>query len=68
MPFLSLPSLNTIAWIIPISILFGLAAAFFFTHYWGALFSKNYTYPPLRPLWDCIASAIYFTGATKYLA
>ena len=64
-------SLTLLLWIIPISILFGLAAMLFSrsTHYWGALFSKAIPYPPLRPLVGGIvfASAIYFTGATKYL-
>jgi hypothetical protein len=48
------------------SILFGLAAMLFPEVPIGAL--QNYTISPLRPFVGIVfASAIYFTGATKYL-
>lgn len=63
-------NLNILLWIIPISILFGLAAMLFSrsTHFWGTLFAKI-QYPPLRPFVGGIvfAVAIYFIGTTKYL-
>jgi H+/Cl- antiporter ClcA len=64
-------TLKLLLWIIPISILFGLAAMLFSrsTQYWGTLFSKTIPYPPLRPFVGGIifASAMYFIGTTKYL-
>jgi H+/Cl- antiporter ClcA len=64
-------TLKILLWIIPISILFGLAAMLFSrsTHYWVSLFSKTIPYPPLRPFVGGIlfASAMYFIGTTKYL-
>jgi H+/Cl- antiporter ClcA len=64
-------SLKTLLWIIPTSILFGLAAMLFSrsTHYWGVLFSKTIKYPPLRPFIGGLlfAIVIYFISTTKYL-
>jgi len=64
-------TLTVLLWIIPISILFGLAAMLFSrsTHFWGTLFSKTIKYPPLRPFIGGIlfASVMYFIGTTKYL-
>ena len=64
-------TLTVLLWVIPISILFGLAAMLFSrsTHYWGSLFSKTIKYPPLRPFIGGLlfASAMYFIGTTKYL-
>ncbi|KIA86270.1 voltage-gated chloride channel family protein [Flavobacterium sp. AED] len=64
-------NLTTLFWVILASILFGLAAMLFSrsTHFWGALFSKNISYPPLRPFIGGIilALAIYFIGTTKYI-
>lgn len=58
-------------WIIPVSILFGLAAMLFSrsTHYWGALFTKKIKYAPLRPFIGgaVLAFTIYFIGTTKYI-
>jgi H+/Cl- antiporter ClcA len=63
-------TLTLLLWIIPISILFGLAAMLFSrsTHFWGTLFSKTIQYPPLRPFVGGIilAFAMYFIGNTKY--
>jgi H+/Cl- antiporter ClcA len=64
-------TLTILLWIIPISILFGLAAMLFSrsTHFWSTLFSKTIKYPPLRPFVGGIlfASVMYFIGTTKYL-
>jgi H+/Cl- antiporter ClcA len=67
------PDLNfeNLLWIIPISILFGLAAMLFSrsTHFWGNLFSKNITYPPLRLYVGGIILALtmYYFGANKFM-
>jgi H+/Cl- antiporter ClcA len=67
------PEMNftSLFWILISSILFGFAALLFSrsTHYWGKLFSKTITYPPLRPFIGGIilAIAIYFIGTTKYI-
>lgn len=69
----SVPDFNfkILLWIIPVSILFGLAAMLFSrsTHYWGALFSKKIKYAPLRPFIGgaILAVAIYFMGTSKYI-
>lgn len=61
----------TFFWIIIVSILFGLAALLFSrsTHFWGKLFSKSISYPPLRPFVGglILAVSIYFIGTTKYI-
>lgn len=63
--------LKILLWIIPTSILFGLAAMLFSrsTHYWGVLFSKTIKYPPLRPFVGGVlfAFVMYLIGTTKYL-
>lgn len=63
-------TLTLLLWIIPISVLFGLAAMLFSRsiHFWGTLFSKTIQYPPLRPFVGGIifAFAMYFIGTTKY--
>ncbi|MDI5899330.1 voltage-gated chloride channel family protein [Flavobacterium yafengii] len=70
-PILPEMSFTTLFWIIPVSVLFGLAAMLFSrsTHFWGHLFSKNITFPPLRPFVGGIilALAIYGIGTTKYI-
>jgi H+/Cl- antiporter ClcA len=70
-PILPEMSFTTLFWIIPVSILFGLAAMLFSrsTHFWGYLFSKNISFPPLRPFVGGIilAVAIYCIGTTKYI-
>jgi hypothetical protein len=60
---------NTIVWIIPISILFGLAAMFFpEVPIIGLIFKKLYhILRYVHSVGYLFASAIYFTGATKYL-
>ena len=64
-------SIEILFWIIPISILFGLAAMLFSrsTHFWGSLFSKTILYPPLRPFLGGLlfAIAMYFISTTKYM-
>ena len=70
-PILPAISFTTLFWILIVSILFGLAAMLFSrsTHFWGHLFTKNISYPPLRPFVGGIllAIAIYFIGTTKYI-
>jgi H+/Cl- antiporter ClcA len=70
-PFLPENNFTTLFWVIIVSILFGLAAMLFSrsTHFWGYLFSKTISFPPLRPfVGGCfIALAVYFIGTTKYI-
>jgi H+/Cl- antiporter ClcA len=70
-PMLPENSFTTFLWVILVSILFGFAAMLFSrsTHFWGHLFSKTISYPPLRPfVGGCfIALAVYFIGTTKYI-
>jgi H+/Cl- antiporter ClcA len=60
----------TFLWVILVGILFGLASMLFSrtTHFWGKIFSKTITYPPLRPFVGGIilALAFYFIGTTKF--
>lgn len=64
-------NLENFLWIIPASVLFGLAAMLFSrsTHFWGSLFSKTISYPPLRPYVGGIifALVVYYFGATKFM-
>ena len=64
-------SFINLAWIIIVAILFGLAAMLFSrtTHFWGRLFSKTISYPPLRPFVGglILAVAIFASGTTKYI-
>ncbi|MFV8327852.1 voltage-gated chloride channel family protein [Flavobacterium sp. ZS1P14] len=68
-----IPEMNftTLFWVILVSILFGLAALLFSrsTHFWGALFSKTISFPPLRPFTGglILAVVIYCIGTTKYI-
>jgi H+/Cl- antiporter ClcA len=70
-PILPEMSFTTLFWIISVSVLFGLAAMLFSrsTHFWSHLFSKNITFPPLRPFVGGIilALTIYGIGTTKYI-
>jgi len=70
-PFVPEIGFTTFFWAILVSILFGLAAMLFSrsTHFWGHLFSKTISFPPLRPfVGGCfIALAVYFIGTTKYI-
>ena len=64
-------NLENLLWIILSSILFGLAAMLFSrsTHFWGSLFKKNISYPPLRPFVGGIifALVVYYFSATKFM-
>ena len=64
-------SWSNLAWIIPVSLLFGLAAMLFSrtTHFWAGLFSKWIKYAPLRPFVGGIVLAllVYFIGTTKFI-
>lgn len=68
-----IPELNleNLLWIIPTSILFGLAAMVFSrsTHFWTSLFKKTISYPPLRPYVGGIIFAliVYPLGASKFM-
>ncbi|MFV5692580.1 voltage-gated chloride channel family protein [Flavobacterium sp. LT1R49] len=70
-PIIPEMNLTNVFWVILASILFGFAAMLFSrsTHFWGALFSKIISFPPLRPFIGGIilALAIYFIGTTKYI-
>ncbi|QIH38117.1 voltage-gated chloride channel family protein [Flavobacterium sp. Sr18] len=70
-PYLPEIGFTTLFWAILVSVLFGLAAMLFSrsTHFWGRLFSKTISFPPLRPfVGGCfIALAVYFIGNTKYI-
>jgi H+/Cl- antiporter ClcA len=70
-PIIPEMSFTILFWIIPVSILFGLAAMLFSrsTHFWAHLFSKNISFPPLRPFIGGIilAVVIYCIGTTKYI-
>lgn len=58
-------------WVIPASIAFGLAAWLFSksVHFWGDLFRKNISYPPLRPVVGglIIAVLIWYTQWYQYI-
>lgn len=64
-------SVSGIALIIPVSILFGIAAMIFsrMIPLWSGLASKYIKYPPLRPFAGgvIIALAVWAMGATKYI-
>ena len=70
-PFIPEISFTVLFWVIVVSILFGLAAMLFSrtTHFWGKLFSKTISFPPIRPFIGgfIIALAVYFIGTTKYI-
>ncbi|RTY71158.1 voltage-gated chloride channel family protein [Flavobacterium sp. LB2P53] len=70
-PFVPSITFITLFWVVLVSILFGLVAMLFSrsTHFWGRLFSKTISFPPLRPfVGGCfIALAVYFIGTTKYI-
>lgn len=59
-----------IFWVIAMGSIFGLTAMLFSktTHFWGNLFSKNISYPPLRPVIGGIILALIFQiiGTSKY--
>lgn len=62
---------DLLLWAIAAGIFFGLAAWIFSksTHFFGALFSKKISYPPLRPVLGgiVIAVIVYAIGTTKYI-
>ncbi|RTY97437.1 chloride channel protein [Flavobacterium sp. RSP49] len=70
-PFVPSITFITLSWVVLVSILFGLVAMLFSrsTHFWGRLFSKTISSPPLRPfVGGCfIALAVYCIGTTKYI-
>lgn len=70
-PIVPTMTLTTLAWLIAVGVLFGLAAMLFSrtTHFWGRLFSKTISYPPLRPFVGglILTLAIFAIGSTKYI-
>ncbi len=70
-PIIPEVSFTTLFWVVPVSVLFGLAAMLFSrsTHFWGHLFSKTISFAPLRPFVGgvILVVAIYCIGTTKYI-
>ncbi|RVT71338.1 chloride channel protein [Flavobacterium sufflavum] len=70
-PLIPEMNLKNLLWIIPASVLFGLAAMLFSrsAHLWSAVFSKTITYPPLRPYIGGIILALifYYFGSAKFM-
>lgn len=70
-PLIPEMNLENFVWIIPTSILFGLAAMLFSRSalFWSAAFSKIISYPPLRPYIGGVILALifYYFGATKFM-
>jgi len=70
-PIIPEVSFTTLFWVVPVSVLFGLAAMLFSrsTHFWGHLFSKTISFAPLRPFVGgvILVVAVYCIGTTKYI-
>ena len=70
-PIIPEVSFTTLFWVVPVSVLFGLAAMLFSrsTHFWGHLFSKTISFAPLRPFVGgvILVLAVYCIGTTKYI-
>lgn len=64
-------SMVNLLWLIPAGILFGLAGRLFAKacHWWGDVFKKNISYPPLRPVVGgvLVALIVWASGTTKYI-
>ncbi|MGY6520304.1 MAG: voltage-gated chloride channel family protein [Mongoliitalea sp.] len=64
-------SMVNLLWLIPAGILFGLAGRLFAKacHFWGDLFQKYISYPPLRPVIGgvLVALIVWASGTTKYI-
>ena len=69
-PYIPKINLVNLAWTIPIGVLCGLTAMLFSktTHFFKRLFSKNISFPPLRPLLGgvILSIAFYTASATKF--
>ena len=61
----------TVLWSLLAGMIFGLVSMLFSksTHFWGNLFKKYISYPPLRPLIGgvVLAAIVYLMGTTKYI-
>ena len=61
----------TVLWSLLAGIIFGLVSMLFSksTHFWGNLFKKYISYPPLRPVIGgvVLAAIVYLMGTTKYI-
>ena len=70
-PFVPSITLEAVFWAFLVGIPFGFAAMLFSrtTHWWGKIFSKYITFPPLRPFVGgiIIAVAVFFIGTTKFI-
>ena len=70
-PFVPELSISNLGWVLFVGVLFGLTALFFsrITHFFGKIFSKLITFPPVRPLLGglILSIAFYFIGSTKYI-
>ncbi|MBY0485750.1 MAG: chloride channel protein, partial [Flavobacteriaceae bacterium] len=70
-PFVPELSISNLGWVLFVGVLFGLTALFFsrITHFFGKVFSKLITFPPVRPLLGglILSIAFYFIGSTKYI-
>lgn len=64
-------SMVNLLWLIPAGILFGLAGRLFAKacHWWGDVFKKYISYPPLRPVVGgvLVALIVWASGTTKYI-
>ena len=70
-PFVPNITIEALFWSLLVGIFFGLAAMLFSitTHWWGKMFSKYITFPPLRPFLGgiIIAVAVFLMGTTKFI-
>ena len=61
----------TVLWSLLAGMIFGLVSMLFSksTHFWGNLFKKYISYPPLRPVIGgvVLAAIVYLMGTTKYI-
>ncbi len=70
-PFVPSITFELVFWTFLVGIPFGLAAMLFSrtTHWWGKMFSRYITFPPLRPFVGgiIIAIAVFLMGTTKFI-
>lgn len=70
-PFIPAISFKMVLWTLLVGIPFGLVAMLFSksTHWWGNMFAKYITFPPLRPFvgGSVIAFAIILMGTTQFI-
>lgn len=70
-PFVPNITLEVVFWAFLVGIPFGLASMFFSrtTHWWGKMFSRYITFPPLRPFVGgiIITIAVFLMGTTQFI-